>query len=91
MEDNAKTVDAQVKASEETSAKEGRTFTQEEVNSLLARERKSTEAKYSDYVEKAKKFDEFEECETAESKFAHAMDNLQPILLNNSKLHKMLS
>ena len=29
-------------------------------------------------------FDEFEECETAESKFAHAMDNLQPILLNNS-------
>ena len=29
-------------------------------------------------------FDEFEECETAESKFAHAMDNLQPLLLNNS-------
>ena len=29
-------------------------------------------------------FDEFEECKTAESKFAHAMDNLQPILLNNS-------
>jgi putative hydrolase of HD superfamily len=26
-------------------------------------------------------FDEFEECETAESKFTHAMDNLQPILL----------
>ncbi len=29
-------------------------------------------------------FDEFEEYETAESKFAHAMDNLQPIILNNS-------
>ena len=29
-------------------------------------------------------FDEFEEGETAESKFAHAMDNLQPLLLNDS-------
>lgn len=29
-------------------------------------------------------FDEFEAYETAESKFAHAMDNLQPIMLNNS-------
>lgn len=29
-------------------------------------------------------FDEFEEGQTAESKFAHAMDNLQPLLLNNS-------
>lgn len=29
-------------------------------------------------------FDEFEAWETPESKFAHAMDNLQPILLNNS-------
>lgn len=29
-------------------------------------------------------FDEFEEYETAESKFAHAMDNLQPLILNNS-------
>ena len=29
-------------------------------------------------------FDEFEEYETAESKFAHAMDNMQPLLLNNS-------
>ena len=28
-------------------------------------------------------FDEFEECETAEARFAHAMDNLQPLLLNN--------
>ena len=29
-------------------------------------------------------FDEFESFESAESKFAHAMDNLQPLLLNNS-------
>ena len=29
-------------------------------------------------------FDEFEAYETAESKFAHAMDNIQPLVLNNS-------
>lgn len=29
-------------------------------------------------------FDEFEAFETLESKFAHAMDNLQPLMLNNS-------
>ena len=29
-------------------------------------------------------FEEFEAYETAESKFAHAMDNLQPLMLNNS-------
>ena len=29
-------------------------------------------------------FDEFEAVETPESKFAHAMDNLQPLMLNNS-------
>ncbi len=29
-------------------------------------------------------FDEFEGWETAESKFAHAMDNLQPLILNHS-------
>ena len=29
-------------------------------------------------------FDEFEDFSTAESKFAHAMDNWQPLLLNNS-------
>lgn len=29
-------------------------------------------------------FDEFEEYQTAESRFAHAMDNLQPLLLNDS-------
>ena len=29
-------------------------------------------------------FDEFEEFKTAESKFAHAMDNIQPLILNHS-------
>ena len=29
-------------------------------------------------------FDEFEESKTPEAKFAHAMDNLQPLMLNNS-------
>ena len=29
-------------------------------------------------------FDEFEAYESAESKYAHAMDNLQPLILNNS-------
>ena len=29
-------------------------------------------------------FDEFEEFQTPEAKFAHAMDNLQPLMLNNS-------
>ncbi len=29
-------------------------------------------------------FDEFEEYKTPESKFAHAMDNLQPLILNDS-------
>jgi len=29
-------------------------------------------------------FEEFEACETPESKFAHAMDNMQPLMLNNS-------
>ena len=29
-------------------------------------------------------FREFEECSTPESKFAHAMDNFQPLLLNDS-------
>lgn len=29
-------------------------------------------------------FDEFESYETAESRFAHTMDNIQPLILNNS-------
>ena len=31
-------------------------------------------------------FDEFEEHQSAEAKFVHAMDNLQPLLLSNSNL-----
>lgn len=40
-------------------------------------------------------FDEFEAFETPEAKFAHAMDNLQPLMLNNSnggadwRMHKV--
>lgn len=40
-------------------------------------------------------FDEFEDNKTAEAKFAHAMDNIQPLILNNSndggdwKAHKV--
>ena len=33
-------------------------------------------------------FEEFEACETAESRFARAMDNVQPMLLNNSNCGK---
>ncbi len=29
-------------------------------------------------------FDEFEECRTADARYAHAMDNLQPLILNDS-------
>lgn len=35
-------------------------------------------------IELAALFDEFEAYETAESKFAHAMDNFQPLMLNHS-------
>ena len=40
-------------------------------------------------------FDEFEACKTPEAKFAHAMDNFQPLMLNNSnngedwRIHKV--
>lgn len=38
-----------------------------------------------DQADEMKKiFDEFEKNETAEAKFAHAMDNIQPMILNNS-------
>lgn len=53
------------------------------------REEQAKEKLYSILPEDQKReltalFDEFEACETAEAKFAHAMDNLQPLLLNNS-------
>lgn len=47
----------------------------ERIFSLLPEEQKE---------ELIKLFDEFEASDTAESKFAHAMDNLQPLILNNS-------
>ena len=54
-----------------------------------AREEAAKERIYSllpeDQIEElAAIFDEFEESKTPESKFAHAMDNLQPLMLNNS-------
>lgn len=54
-----------------------------------AREEAAKERIYSLLPEDQKKqliaiFDEFEENETQEAKFAHAMDNFQPLLLNNS-------
>lgn len=54
-----------------------------------AREEAAKEQIYSLLPEDQKEelaaiFDEFEESKTPESKFAHAMDNLQPLMLNNS-------
>ena len=54
-----------------------------------AREEAAKERIYSLLPEDQKKelaaiFDEFEESKTPESKFAHAMDNLQPLMMNNS-------
>ena len=54
-----------------------------------AREEAAKERIYSLLPEDQQKelaavFDEFEESKTPESKFAHAMDNLQPLMLNNS-------
>ena len=54
-----------------------------------AREEAAKERIYSLLPEDQKEelaaiFDEFEERKTPESKFAHAMDNLQPLMLNNS-------
>ena len=54
-----------------------------------AREEAAKERIYSLLPEDQKEelaaiFDEFEESKTPESKFAHAMDNIQPLMLNNS-------
>ncbi len=53
------------------------------------REEEAKQRIYSILPEEQKKdlqaiFDEFTENKTPEAKFAHAMDNLQPLLLNNS-------
>lgn len=57
--------------------------------SQKAREDAAKEKLYSLLPEDQKQefialFDEFEASQTAEAKFAHAMDNLQPLLLNHS-------
>ena len=69
----------------------GDTYAYDEVNlkTQKAREDAAKEKIYSLLPDDQKHelielFDEFEAYETAESKFAHAMDNLQPLLLNNS-------
>ena len=54
-----------------------------------AREEAANERIFSILPEDQKKefialFDEFEQNETPEAKFAHAMDNFQPLILNNS-------
>lgn len=68
----------------------GDTYAYDEVNlkTQKAREDAAKEKIYSLLPEDQKKelialFDEFEAYETPEAKFARAMDNLQPLLLNN--------
>lgn len=64
-------------------------YDEEGLKTQKARENAAKERIYSLLPEDQKRtltaiFDEFEENQTAEAKFAHAMDNLQPLLLNNS-------
>lgn len=64
-------------------------YDSEGLKTQKAREEAAKERIYSLLPEDQKKelaaiFDEFEESKTPESKFAHAMDNLQPLMLNNS-------
>lgn len=61
----------------------------ENLKTQKAREDAAKEKLYSLLPEDQKQefialFDEFEAYETAEAKYAHAMDNLQPLILNNS-------
>ena len=61
----------------------------ESLKTQKAREDAAKEKIYSMLPEDQKRelialFDEFEAYETAEAKYAHAMDNLQPLILNNS-------
>ena len=69
----------------------GDTYAYDEENLKTQKQREETakEKIYSLLPEDQKQemialFDEFEESKTAEAKFAHAMDNLQPLILNNS-------
>ena len=64
-------------------------YDEEGLKTQKAREDAAKERIFSILPEDQKKelialFDEFEEGQTAESKFAHAMDNLQPLMLNDS-------
>ena len=64
-------------------------YDEERLKTQKAREDAAKERIFSLLPEEQKEelielFDEFEDFQTAESKFAHAMDNLQPLLLNNS-------
>ena len=69
----------------------GDTYAYDEVNlkTQKAREDAAKERIFSILPEDQKQemialFDEFEACETPEAKFARAMDNLQPLILNHS-------
>lgn len=77
-------------------------YDEEGLKTQKAREDAAKERIFSMLPEEQKKeliaiFDEFEDFQTPESKFAHAMDNLQPLLLNNSnnggdwRAHKVTS
>lgn len=64
-------------------------YDEESQKTQKAREDAAKEKLYSLLPEDQKKeltalFDEFEESQTPEARYAHAMDNLQPLLLNNS-------
>lgn len=64
-------------------------YDEEGLKTQKAREEAAKERIYSLLPEDQKEdlvaiFDEFEANETPEAKFAHSMDNLQPLMLNNS-------
>ena len=64
-------------------------YDEENLKTQKAREDAAKERIFSMLPEDQKEelialFDEFEAYETAEAKFAHSLDNLQPLLLNNS-------
>lgn len=64
-------------------------YDEEEKKTQKLREDAAKEKLYSMLPEDQKRefvalFDEFEECRTPEARFARAMDNLQPLILNNS-------
>ena len=73
----------------EIEAGETYAYDEESKKTQKAREDAAKEKLYSMLPEDQKQelmglFDEFEACETPEAKFARAMDNLQPLILNDS-------